>query len=103
MSIAVGPLCRGSPGGALGRQVSEYEAVHPVRNWTDLKRRVGPYRRCFVFTHHAMPSEPVVVLHTALTPTISCSIQDIVRKPRRVSRERTGGARIWWCWTYTAG
>ncbi|XP_043229853.1 malonyl-CoA decarboxylase, mitochondrial-like isoform X1 [Amphibalanus amphitrite] len=70
---------------AMLEKVSEYEAVHPVRNWTDLKRRVGPYRRCFVFTHHAMPSEPVVVLHTALTPTISSSIQDIVRKPRRFS------------------
>ncbi|XP_037078978.1 malonyl-CoA decarboxylase, mitochondrial-like isoform X3 [Pollicipes pollicipes] len=73
-----------SPCGML-EKVSEYEAVHPVRNWTDLKRRVGPYRRCFVFTHNAMPSEPVVVLHTALTPDISSSIQDIVRKPRRFS------------------
>ncbi|XP_037078980.1 malonyl-CoA decarboxylase, mitochondrial-like isoform X4 [Pollicipes pollicipes] len=75
-----------SPCGML-EKVSEYEAVHPVRNWTDLKRRVGPYRRCFVFTHNAMPSEPVVVLHTALTPDISSSIQDIVRKPRRFSWE----------------
>ncbi|KAJ8315460.1 hypothetical protein KUTeg_007610 [Tegillarca granosa] len=29
------------------QKVSDYEAVHPIRNWTDLKRRVGPYRRCF--------------------------------------------------------
>ena len=56
-------------------QISEYEAVHPIRNWTDLKRRVGPYRRCFVFTHSSMPREPVVVLHTALTEEISNSIQ----------------------------
>jgi malonyl-CoA decarboxylase len=55
-------------------QVSDYEAVHPIRNWTDLKRRVGPYRRCFVFTHSSMPREPVVVLHTALT-TISDSLE----------------------------
>ena len=56
-------------------QISEYEAVHPIRNWTDLKRRVGPYRRCFIFTHKSMPREPVVVLHTALTDNISKSIQ----------------------------
>ena len=55
-------------------QVSDYEAVHPIRNWTDLKRRVGPYRRCFVFTHSSMPREPVVVLHTALTSDITKSI-----------------------------
>lgn len=56
------------------KQVSDYEAVHPIRNWTDLKRRVGPYRRCFVFTHSSMPREPVVVLHTALTNDITKSI-----------------------------
>lgn len=60
------------------QKVSEYEAVHPMRNWTDLKRRVGPYRRCFVFTHSTMPREPIVVLHTALTDEISRSIQGIV-------------------------
>lgn len=58
-------------------QVSDYEAVHPIRNWTDLKRRVGPYRRCFVFTHSSMPREPVVVLHTALTNEITKSIHVI--------------------------
>lgn len=52
-----------------------YEAVHPVRNWTDLKRRVGPYRRCYAFTHAAMPGEPLVVLHVALTEDISSNIQ----------------------------
>ena len=36
---------------AMLQKVSDYEAVHPMRNWTDLKSRVGPYRRCFVYTH----------------------------------------------------
>ncbi|XP_075553036.1 malonyl-CoA decarboxylase, mitochondrial-like isoform X3 [Dermacentor variabilis] len=60
------------------QKISEYEAVHPIRNWTDLKRRVGPYRRCYVFTHSCMPGEPIVVLHTALTSSISSSIQRLV-------------------------
>ncbi|XP_069758300.1 malonyl-CoA decarboxylase, mitochondrial isoform X2 [Narcine bancroftii] len=59
----------------LLQKISEYEAVHPVRSWTDIKRRVGPYRRCYVFTHSAMPGEPLVVLHVALTDNISKSIQ----------------------------
>lgn len=67
------------------QKVSEYEAVHPMRNWTDLKRRVGPYRRCFVFTHSTMPREPIVVLHTALTEEILHSIQGIVANPRMYS------------------
>ncbi|KAK1163378.1 malonyl-CoA decarboxylase, mitochondrial-like [Acipenser oxyrinchus oxyrinchus] len=63
----------------LLQKISQYEAVHPVRNWTDIKRRVGPYRRCYVFTHGAMPGEPLVVLHVALKEEISDNIQTIVR------------------------
>ncbi|XP_010882462.1 malonyl-CoA decarboxylase, mitochondrial [Esox lucius] len=62
------------------QKISQYEAVHPVRNWTDIKRRVGPYRRCYAFTHAAMPGEPLVVLHVALTESISDNIQSIVRE-----------------------
>lgn len=44
-----------------------YEAVHPMRgSWPDLKRRLGPNRRCHVFTHASLPDEPLVILHTAL-------------------------------------
>ncbi|XP_061100963.1 malonyl-CoA decarboxylase, mitochondrial [Conger conger] len=64
----------------LLQKISQYEAVHPVRNWTDIKRRVGPYRRCFAFTHAAMPGEPLIVLHVALTEDISSNIQTILRE-----------------------
>lgn len=56
-------------------RIAQYEAVHPVRHWTDIKHRVGPYRRCFVFTHSCMPNEPVVVLHTALMDQIGNNVQ----------------------------
>ncbi|XP_047209542.1 malonyl-CoA decarboxylase, mitochondrial [Girardinichthys multiradiatus] len=62
------------------QKISQCEAVHPIRNWTDLKHRVGPYRRCYAFTHAAMPGEPLVVLHVALTEDISDNIQSIVRE-----------------------
>ncbi|XP_041353984.1 malonyl-CoA decarboxylase, mitochondrial-like isoform X2 [Gigantopelta aegis] len=63
----------------LVQKISDYEAVHPIRSWSDVKQRVGSYRRCFVFTHNAMPREPVVVLHTALTSEISSSIHSIIQ------------------------
>ncbi|XP_053742501.1 malonyl-CoA decarboxylase, mitochondrial [Synchiropus splendidus] len=69
------------------QKISQYEAVHPIRNWTDLKRRVGPYRRCYAFTHAAMPGEPLVVLHVALTEDISDNIQSIVREFAAVDQE----------------
>ncbi|XP_053305305.1 malonyl-CoA decarboxylase, mitochondrial [Spea bombifrons] len=64
----------------LLQKISEYEAVHPVRNWTDMKRRVGPYRRCYAFAHSSMPGEPLIMLHVALMQQISGSIQAIVKE-----------------------
>ena len=46
----------------LLEKISSYEAVHTVKSWTDLKSRVNPYRRCYVYTHPSMPGEPVVIL-----------------------------------------
>ncbi|XP_043484772.1 malonyl-CoA decarboxylase, mitochondrial-like isoform X2 [Leptopilina heterotoma] len=66
------------------QKISENEAIHPVRNWPDLKRRVGPYRRCFVFTHPSMPREPLVVLHTALCDLIPGSVKEIELSEKRI-------------------
>ena len=71
---------------AMLQKISDYEAVHPVKNWTDLKSRVGPYRRCFVFTHRSMPDEPIVVLHVALTTEISPSIANVVKHHRQIKK-----------------
>lgn len=51
------------------------EAVHPVKDWLDMKQRVGPYRRCFFFSHCSSPGDPLVVLHVALTKDIPSAIQ----------------------------
>lgn len=59
-------------------KISDYEAVHPIRNWTDLKKRMGPDRRCFMYTHSSMPEEPLVILHTALRPEIMSSTSSMI-------------------------
>ncbi|KAK0173743.1 hypothetical protein PV328_006893 [Microctonus aethiopoides] len=66
------------------QKISDYEAIHPIRNWVDLKRRVGPYRRCFVFTHMSMPREPLVVLHTALCDVIPETVKGIEEAEKRI-------------------
>lgn len=66
----------------LVQKISNYEAVHRIKTWEDIKRRVGPYRRCYIFTHNSMPREPVVVLHTALMPDIASSIHSIIYNAR---------------------
>ncbi|XP_015110176.1 malonyl-CoA decarboxylase, mitochondrial [Diachasma alloeum] len=66
------------------QKISDYEAIHPIKNWVDLKKRVGPYRRCFVFTHPSMPREPLVVLHTALCDIIPETVKGIEEAERRI-------------------
>jgi len=56
-------------------QILHYEAVHSMYGWDDLKRRLAPDRRCYIYTHRSMPGEPVVVLHTALEYEIADNIQ----------------------------
>ncbi|CAF4809103.1 unnamed protein product, partial [Rotaria magnacalcarata] len=67
------------------QRVSEYEAVHRIRYWADLKRRLGPYRRCFAYIHHMMPNDPLVILHAGLVDNISNSIQTILNRVKSVS------------------
>ncbi|WKY05859.1 hypothetical protein Q1695_006235 [Nippostrongylus brasiliensis] len=66
-----------SPGDIL-HKVSEYEAVHPVRGPSDFKNRLGCGRRCFYFSHEAMPREPLVIVHVALLNDIADNVQSIV-------------------------
>ncbi|XP_057377672.1 malonyl-CoA decarboxylase, mitochondrial-like [Daphnia carinata] len=68
-----------SPGSLL-QHVSEGEAVHPVRSWSDLKKRLGPYRRCFILLHPALPKRPLAILHVALTNEISDNIHSIITR-----------------------
>ncbi|XP_055001571.1 malonyl-CoA decarboxylase, mitochondrial [Sorex araneus] len=63
------------------QKISESEAVHPVKDWMDMKQRVGPYRRCYFFSHCTSPEDPLVVLYVALTRDISSAIQEIVEAP----------------------
>ena len=65
---------------SLVEKICDYEAVHPISSWNDIKKRVGNNRRCFVYTHPSMPGEPVVILHVALTPGhVSDDVDVLVR------------------------
>ncbi|PAA93596.1 hypothetical protein BOX15_Mlig003902g1, partial [Macrostomum lignano] len=62
----------------LLEKVAASEAVHPILGWQDLKRRVGAYKRCFVFTHPCLPGEPLVILHAALLENVADTMEKIV-------------------------
>jgi len=55
---------------ALLEKLIEYEAVHAIGSWDDLKNRLDSDRRCYAFFHPAMPNEPLVFVEIALTTGI---------------------------------
>ena len=59
----------------------EYEAVHEIRGWEDLRRRLEADRRCFGFFHPAIPDEPLIFIEVALTRGLASSIQDLIDAP----------------------
>jgi malonyl-CoA decarboxylase len=40
---------------ALLEKLVQYEAVHEIRSWDDLKNRLDSDRRCYAFFHPRMP------------------------------------------------
>jgi malonyl-CoA decarboxylase len=56
----------------------KYEAVHHVRNWDDLRRRLQDDRRCFGFFHPSLPHEPLIFTELALTGELSSRVQPLL-------------------------
>jgi len=56
----------------------EYEAVHAVQGWPDLRRRLGADRRCYAFFHPQLPDEPLIFIEVALTRGMSARVQPLL-------------------------
>lgn len=66
-------------------KIIEYEAVHEIDSWDELRLRLQPAdRRCFAFFHPAMPDEPLIFVEVALTGEISASIETILAPSREI-------------------
>ncbi|MGF1597891.1 MAG: malonyl-CoA decarboxylase domain-containing protein [Acidimicrobiales bacterium] len=51
----------------LLERLIDYEAVHAIESWDDLKGRLGPGRRCYALLHPAMADDPLIFVEVALT------------------------------------
>ncbi|MGF1500807.1 MAG: malonyl-CoA decarboxylase [Paracoccaceae bacterium] len=68
---------------AILEKIIEYEAVHAIQDWDDLRRRVAaPDRRLYGFFHPALPAEPLIFVEVALTDEIPGAIRPILSKNR---------------------
>ncbi|WP_111413584.1 malonyl-CoA decarboxylase [Billgrantia lactosivorans] len=60
-------------------KIIRYEAVHEIRDWDDLRRRLDARdRRCFAFFHPAIGDEPLIFVEVALCKGLPERIQPIL-------------------------
>jgi malonyl-CoA decarboxylase len=64
-------------------KIIRYEAVHKIRDFDDLRRRIDPPdRRCYAFFHPALVDEPLIFVEVALTRDIPGAIAPILSEQR---------------------
>jgi malonyl-CoA decarboxylase len=69
---------------AILEKIIRYEAVHQIRDWDDLRRRIDPPdRRCFAFFHPALNDDPLIFVEVALEKEIPAAIAPILASGRQ--------------------
>ena len=64
---------------AILEKIIAYEAVHEIKGWDDLRRRLDPTdRRCFAFFHPSLVDEPLIFVEVALTTEIPDAIGPVL-------------------------
>lgn len=66
-----------SPASMLEKLI-EYEAVHEIGNWRELKHRLFTDHRVFAFFHNRMCNDPLIFVEVALVKGMSNNIQKLI-------------------------
>ena len=62
----------------LLEQIITHEAVHEIRDWNDLRRRLDVDGRCFAFFHPALPDEPLIFVEVALMDRMADTVPPLL-------------------------
>ncbi len=63
---------------SLVEKLIQYEAVHDIRSWADVKNRLDSDRRCYGFFHPRLPGEPLIFVEVALMDRMADSITPLL-------------------------
>jgi malonyl-CoA decarboxylase len=77
-------------------KLMQYEAVHEIQGWRDLRRRLEADRRCFAFFHPALPDEPIIFIEVALTKGMSAQVQPLLDPDSPVVDPASANAAIFY-------
>ncbi len=74
----------------------EYEAVHEIDGWDDLRRRLDKDRRCFAFFHPALPDEPLIFVEVALVKGLARAIPPLLSQEGKRGDPRKADTAIFY-------
>ncbi len=81
---------------AMLEKLIQYEAVHEIRSWTDLKNRLDSDRRLYAFFHPRMPTEPLIFVEVALTDHLANQVQGLLDEAAPVFDARRADTAIFY-------
>ena len=85
----------GTPAAILEKLI-EYEAVHEIQGFPDLKRRLERDRRCFAFFHPALPDDPLIFVEVAFVDDLPADVGPILALESRVDDPRRARCAVFY-------
>lgn len=77
-------------------KLMQYEAVHEINSWADMKNRLDGDRRVYAFFHPRLRDEPLVFVEVALTADIAGNVQMLLDEAAPVFDTRRARAAIFY-------
>ena len=73
-----------------------YEAVHEIRGFPDLKRRLERDRRCFAFFHPALADEPLIFVEVAFVNELPADVAPILAMESAIADARRARCAVFY-------
>ena len=71
------PITWDSPASLLEKLI-QYEAVHEIRSWDELRHRVASHHRCYAFFHPRMADVPLIFVEVAFATHMADNVQALL-------------------------
>ena len=81
---------------AILEKLIAYEAVHEIKGWDDLRRRLADDRRCYAFFHPALPDEPLIFVEIALVRGLATAIGPLITEAPAVAGPQAADTAIFY-------
>jgi malonyl-CoA decarboxylase len=81
---------------AILEKLIAYEAVHEIRGFPDLKRRLERDRRCFAFFHPALEDEPLIFVEVAFVNELPAEVGPILAMESAVGDPRRARCAVFY-------